>query len=80
MVAKTNRLIVLITACSAAGAVLGGVSNWVDSHQCLHARNLTNQCLTQDPVYSAIQGMSIGLIAGAGAAFGATRQLKQESK
>jgi hypothetical protein len=77
MVRKSNRLIVLITACSAAGAIIGGTSNWIDSHTCLQAAQVTTKCLTQDPLVSTIQGMSIGLVAGAGAAVGASRQVKQ---
>jgi len=75
---KTNRLMLLIVACSAAGVVVGGTSNWVDSHQCLKKQAPTMECLTQDPLVKTIDGMSIGLIAGAGAALGATMQLKEE--
>lgn len=75
---KTNRLFLLIIACSATGVVLGGASSWVDSHQCLQGNNITTQCLTQDPMLNTIQGMSLGLVAGAGAAIGATWQINQE--
>ncbi len=75
---KTNRLFFLIAACSAAGVVVGGASNWADSHQCLQAKTPTIECLTQDPVTKTIQGMSFGLLAGAGAAIGATWQLKKQ--
>lgn len=75
---KTNRLFFLIVACSAAGVVVGGASSWVDSHQCLQAKTPTSECLTQNPVANTIQGMSFGLLAGAGAAVGASWQLKKQ--
>lgn len=75
---KTNRLLLLICACSASGVVVGGVSNWVDSQQCLKAKTPTIECVSQNPISKTIQGMSIGLLAGAGAALGATFQLKRQ--
>jgi len=75
---KANRLILLIVTCSATGVILGGTASWADSSQCLQAKSVTSECLTQDPVMKTIQGMSTGLIAGAGAALGATWQIKQD--
>ena len=75
---KTNRFILLIVACSATGVVLGGTSSWAESNQCLQAKTPTSECLTQDPVMKTLEGMSFGLIAGAGAAVGAALQLKQQ--
>jgi hypothetical protein len=77
---KLNRFIFLFVACSAAGVVVGGVSNWIDTHQCLHAEPPTVECLTQDPPLKTMQGMGSGLLAGAGAALGVTWQLKQQQK
>jgi hypothetical protein len=75
---KFNRVILLIVACSATGVVLGGTASWADSNQCLQAKNVTSECLTQDPSLKTLQGMSTGLIAGAGAALGAIWQIKQD--
>jgi len=43
----------------------------------LQAKNLTSECLTQDPAAQILQGMSVGLFAGAGAAAGAAYQLRR---
>lgn len=75
---KTKRLVLLIVSCSAAGVILGGTSSWAESKQCLQANNVTSECLTQNSVMKTLQGMSTGLIAGAGAAFGAAWQLRNE--
>lgn len=75
---KTKRLFLLVVSCSAAGVVLGGTASWAESNQCLEASNITNECLNQNQVTKTLQGMSTGLIAGAGAAFGAAWQLRHE--
>lgn len=75
---KTKRLLLLVVSCSAAGVVLGGTASWAESNQCLQATNVTSECLTQSPAIKTLQGMSTGLIAGAGAAFGAAWQLRHE--
>ncbi|WP_250122865.1 hypothetical protein [Chroococcidiopsis sp. CCMEE 29] len=75
---KTKRLLLLIISCSTAGVVLGGSASWAESNQCFQASNVTSECLTEDPVINTLQGMSTGLIAGAGAAFGAAWQLRHE--
>ena len=71
---KDKRLLLLIISCSVAGVVLGGTSSWAESSMCLEATEVTSECLTQDPVSKTMQGMSTGLVAGAGAAFGAVNQ------
>lgn len=75
---KNNRFLILIATCSVAGVILGGTTSWAYSNQCLQAENLTSQCLTQDPVVQTMQGMSVGLLAGAGAAVGAALQRKRQ--
>jgi hypothetical protein len=75
---KTKRLLILIATCSVAGVVLGGTTSWASSNQCLHAKNVTSECLTQDPVSKTIEGMSVGLLAGAGAAVGAAWQVRSQ--
>lgn len=75
---KTKRLWLLVISCSATGVVLGGSASWAESRQCLQAHKVTSECLTQEPVAETLQGMSTGLIAGAGAAAGAAWQLRHE--
>jgi len=75
---KDYRFLILIVTCSIAGVVLGGTSSWAQSKQCLQAEHLTNECLTQSPLTKTIEGMSVGLLAGAGAAVAAAVQLKRE--
>ncbi|MBH8563288.1 hypothetical protein I8748_14015 [Nostoc sp. CENA67] len=67
---KTKRLLLLVVSCSVAGVILGGTTSWAESNLCLRADQVTSDCLTQDPIEKTIQGMSTGLVAGAGAAFG----------
>lgn len=70
---KTQRPVwVVILVCSAAGVILGGTASWAESNQCLQAKEVTNQCLTQDPVIKTVEGMGAGMVAGMGAAIGAT--------
>jgi hypothetical protein len=74
---KDKRFLILIAACSVAGVILGGTTSWAYSNQCLQSTNLTSECLTQDPVLKTVQGMSVGLVAGATAAVGAAWQVKR---
>lgn len=75
---KNKRLLLLIFFCSVAGVVLGGTTSWAESTICLEADNVTSECLTQNPINKTIEGMSTGLLAGAGAAFSAAWQLRRE--
>ncbi|AFY58381.1 hypothetical protein Riv7116_6023 [Rivularia sp. PCC 7116] len=75
---KNKRLLMLVVSCSFAGVVLGGTSSWAESTMCINATKVTSECLTQDPISKTMQGMSTGLLAGAGAAFGAAWQLRNE--
>lgn len=78
MVRKTHRLLLLVVCCSITGVILGGTAAWAESNLCLEDSKITSECLTQDPIQKTIQGMSTGLVAGAGAAFGAVWQLRHE--
>ena len=78
MVRKTSRLFILVVTCSAVGVVLGGTASQAEINQCQNATSVTNECLTQDPFSKTLEGMSVGLLAGAGAALGATFQIKQK--
>ena len=75
---KDKKLLLLVVSCSVAGVVLGGTSSWAESTMCMNATEVTSECLTQDPVSKTLQGMSTGLLAGAGAAFGAGFTLRNE--
>jgi hypothetical protein len=75
---KTKRLLLLIISCSVTGVILGGTASWAESTICLQADTVTSECLTQNPINKTIEGMSTGLLAGAGAAFGAAWQLRRE--
>ncbi|MEH2238298.1 hypothetical protein [Nostoc sp.] len=78
MVRKTQRLLLLVVSCSITGVILGGTAGWAESSLCLQDSKVTSECLTQDPIQKTIQGMSTGLLAGAGAALGAAWQLRRE--
>lgn len=78
MTKKTRRLLLLIVCCSVTGVILGGTAGWAESNLCLEDSKVTSECLTQDPIQKTIEGMSTGLLAGAGAAFGAVWQLRHE--
>lgn len=75
---KIRRLLLLVVSCSITGVILGGTASWAESNMCLQDSKVTSDCLTQDPIEKTIQGMSTGLLAGAGAAFGAVWQLRHE--
>jgi len=78
MVIKNKRLALLVVSCSAVGVILGGSASWADSNQCWQSQEVTNDCLTQDPLVKTMQGMSTGLIAGFTAAVAAGWQIKHE--
>ena len=73
---KTKRLLLLVVSCSISGVILGGTSGWAESRMCLNADTVTSECLTQNQVERTIQGMSTGLLAGAGAALSAAWNLR----
>jgi hypothetical protein len=75
---KTKKLLLLVISCSVTGVILGGTTSWAQSNMCLQASKVTNECLKQDSMVKTIEGMSTGLLAGAGAAFGAAWQLRRQ--
>ncbi len=75
---KTKRLALLVVSCSAVGVILGGSASLADSNQCWQSQEVTNDCLTTDPLVKTMQGMSTGLIAGFVAAVAATWQIKHD--
>ncbi|MBV8886582.1 MAG: hypothetical protein JO235_21660 [Chroococcidiopsidaceae cyanobacterium CP_BM_RX_35] len=72
---QRNRPLLIIAVCSLLGVVVGGTVSRAESIQCLNAKLPTTDCLNQDSLLKTIEGMSSGLIAGAGAAIGATWNL-----
>lgn len=75
---KIKRLSLLVASCSLAGVILGGSASWAESNLCLQADKVTSDCVTQDPIQKTIEGMSTGLVAGAGAAFGVAWNLHHQ--
>ncbi|MBO3459853.1 hypothetical protein G7B40_010765 [Aetokthonos hydrillicola Thurmond2011] len=75
---KTKRLLLLVISCSVTGVILGGTTGWAQSNMCLQANSVTSECLTQNPTIKTLEGMSTGLLAGSGAAFGAAWQLRNQ--
>lgn len=80
MVRKNHRFLIYILLCSAIGVVLGGTASRAELSRCLLAPLPSSECLTQDPFVETLEGMSVGLLAGAGAALGATWQIWQKDK
>ena len=76
---KNQRPFILMAVlCSAAGVVLGGTASWAESSRCLQDMAPSNECLTKAPAIRVIEGMSVGLLSGLGAAVGATWQAKRD--
>ena len=75
---KINRLLLFIVACSVTGVILGGTASQAQIDRCQSVETVTSECLTQDPLLKTLEGMSVGLFAGAGAAIGATWQMWQK--
>lgn len=73
---KIDRVPLTIVLCSVLGVILGATASQAEMNQCLTVDNPTNQCLTQNPVQKRLEGMTMGLFAGAGAAVGATWRIK----
>lgn len=77
---KHRSPLLLILLCSLAGVAVGGTASWAESSQCLQAKVLTNQCLTQSPIVKTLEGMATGMVAGVGAGAGAAWNARRHSK
>ena len=75
---KNKRLALLVISCSAVGVILGGSASLAESNQCWESQEVTNDCLTTEPLVKTMQGMSTGLIAGFSAAVVAALQIKHD--
>jgi hypothetical protein len=73
---KIDRLPLTIVLCSVLGVFLGATASQAEINQCLTVDNPSNQCLTQNPIMKRLEGMGMGLFAGAGAAVGASWHMK----
>ncbi|MGA7937793.1 MAG: hypothetical protein WCA35_29865 [Kovacikia sp.] len=69
----------MVTLCSATGVILGGTSSWAESNTCMQVETPSKECLTKNPALRTVEGMGVGLLAGMGAAIGATWQAKREN-
>ncbi|HEY9908602.1 MAG TPA: hypothetical protein V6D18_13465 [Thermosynechococcaceae cyanobacterium] len=77
---KQRPFLLMVGLCSTAGVILGGTSSWAESNRCAQADSPTIECLSKNPVNQAIEGMSVGLVAGISAAVSATLYAKQGLK
>jgi hypothetical protein len=75
---KIDQLPFVIVLCSLFGLVFGATASQAEMNQCLASKNPSNQCLTQNPTLKRLEGMGMGLFAGAGAAIGATWHFKKK--
>jgi len=72
-----KRFGLVVASCGVMGIILGGTNSQAAMSDCLTAETVTSECLTQDPLQTQIEGMSVGLFVGVGAAIGATWQQRQ---
>ncbi len=75
-----RAFLIMVLLCSIAGVILGGTSSWAESNSCLQADVVTSECITKSPQQKTIEGMSVGLVAGIGAAVAATWQAKNKPR
>jgi hypothetical protein len=75
---QLRPLLTMVFACSAAGIFLGGTASWAETNRCIQASAPSADCLTKNPIVQTIEGMSVGLVAGVGAAVGAAWQAKKQ--
>jgi hypothetical protein len=75
---KTDQLPLVIVLCSLFGLVFGATASQAEMNQCLASEHPSDQCLTQNPTLKRLEGMGMGLFAGAGAAIGATWHFKKK--
>ncbi|MGC9527553.1 MAG: hypothetical protein ACP5D7_18615 [Limnospira sp.] len=61
-----------MTVCLASGGTIGYLATQFYLNGCLLAAVPSSQCITQDPVSKTLEGILISLLAGLGAAIGAT--------
>lgn len=72
---KPNRLYFYVFCCSLMGVVLGATASQAEINECMTGSAVDNSCLTKSPVVRKLEGMGMGLFAGAGAAVASTWQI-----
>jgi len=75
-----KRFGLVVASCGVMGIILGASNSQAAMSDCLNAKTVTSECLTQDPLQTQIEGMSVGLFVGVGAAIGATWQQRQSKQ
>ncbi len=75
-----TRFGLVVASCGAMGIILGASNSQAAMSDCLTAKTVTSECLTQDPLQKQLEGMSVGLFVGVGAAIGATWQQRQSKQ
>lgn len=75
---NSTRFWLAVTLCGVLGVIFGATTSEAAISQCLAAENPTDECLTQDPIIKRVEGISMGLFVGIGAAVGATWQIGQK--
>jgi hypothetical protein len=77
---KPSRLYFYVFCCSVMGVVLGATASQAEINECMTSSAVDNSCLTKSPIVKKLEGMGMGLFAGAGAAIGSTWKywLKEE--
>lgn len=72
-----KRFGLVVASCGVMGLILGATNSQAAMAECLNAKTVTSECLTQNPLQKQVEGMSMGLFVGVGAAIGATWQQRQ---
>ncbi|HEY9698518.1 MAG TPA: hypothetical protein V6D10_14740 [Trichocoleus sp.] len=72
------RLYLYVALCSLSGVFMGATASQAEINQCTTATTLNSTCLTKTPQVKQLEGMGMGLFAGAGAAIGSTWRLWQK--
>jgi len=75
-----KRFGLVVASCGVMGIILGASNSQAAMSDCLNAKTVTSECLTQDPLQKQVEGMSVGLFVGVGAAIGATWQQRQSKQ
>lgn len=73
-----KRFWLVVILCGISGMLMGATTSQATINECLTDSTPSQSCLTQDPNLLKVESVAMGLLAGVGAAFGATWQATQE--